>query len=258
MELYTLGVDGGYTQTDVIAMANILTGWTIDPTGANNGFQFTPNRHQPGDVTLRGKTYGSTLDDGIQAIRDLANDPATARHIANKLATHFVADQPPPASVARLEKTFRDTHGDLHALANTIVDDPAAWHPALGKMRTPVEFVTAGYRMLGLPKDDNSEKQIRGAVSATRLMGETPLAPPAPKGWPDTSDAWCGPDAVLTRIEWAKQVAHGLPPTIDAMALANGTLGPLLGADTRTIMARAESQADAVAFLIASPEFQRR
>ncbi|MDV6329092.1 DUF1800 family protein, partial [Idiomarina sp. Sol25] len=89
------------------------------------------------------------------------------------------------------------------ALAHTIVDDPAAWQPGLNKMRTPVEFVTAGYRMLGLPKGDNSEKQIRGAVAATRLMGETPLAPPAPKGWPDTSDAWCGPDAVLTRIEWA-------------------------------------------------------
>ncbi|MEJ1969039.1 MAG: DUF1800 domain-containing protein [Rhizomicrobium sp.] len=258
MELYTLGVDGGYSQTDVVAMANILTGWSLNLAGDNNGFAYYDSRHQPGDIMLRGKVYGPTLEAGIEAIRDLANDPATARHIARKLATHFIADDPPPHSVARLEKTFLATHGDLQALAHAIVDDPAAWAPGPGKMRTPVEYVTAGYRLLGLPKGDNSGKQIRGAVAATRLMGETPLAPPAPKGWPDTSDAWCGPDAVLTRIEWARQVAHGLPPTVDAASIAEGGLGPLLRPETRTIMARAESQADAMAFLLASPEFQRR
>ena len=87
LELYTLGVDGGYTQADVIAMANILTGWTLNPAGQNNGFAYYDNRHQPGDVTLRGRTYPPTLEGGIQAIKDLANDPATARHIATKLAT---------------------------------------------------------------------------------------------------------------------------------------------------------------------------
>ena len=258
MELYTLGVNGGYTQADVIAMANILTGWTLNPAGQNNGFAYYENRHQPGDVTLRGRSYAPTLEAGIQAIKDLANDPATARHIAGKLATHFISDNPPAESVARLEKTFMETRGDLRALAHTIVDDPAAWVPGAGKMRTPVEYVTAGYRMLGLPKGDTSEKQIRGAVAAARLMGETPLAPPAPKGWPDTSDAWSGPDAVLQRIEWAKQVGHAMPATLDAAAIAESGLGPLLQPDTKTIMARAESQSDALAFLISSPEFQRR
>ena len=82
--------------------------------------------------------------------------------------------------------------------------------------------------------------------------------PPAPKGWPDTADAWSGPDAVLQRIEWAKQVGQAMPPSLDAAAVAQSGLGPLLRPETQTIMARAESQSDALAFLISSPEFQRR
>jgi len=257
MELYTLGVDGGYTQADVISMANILTGWSLDPAGQNNGFAFYANRHEPGDVTLRGRTYAASLEGGIDAIKDLANDPATARHIATKLAIHFIADDPPADSVARLQKTFTDTRGDLRALAHTIVNDPAAWAQGT-KMRTPVEYVTAGYRLLDLPRGDNASKQVQGAVAATRLMGQTPLAPPAPKGWPDTSDAWSGPDAVLTRIEWAKRVGQGLPAGFDALVIADSGMGPLLTPATRTVMARAESQSDALAFLISSPEFQRR
>jgi uncharacterized protein (DUF1800 family) len=257
MELYTLGVNGGYSQADVIAMANILTGWTLNPAGQNNGFAYYENRHEPGDVTLRGRTYPPTLEGGIQSIRDLSNDPATARHIATKLAIHFIADDPPAESVARLEKTFTQTHGDLRALAHTIVDDPASWQSG-NKMRTPVEYVTAGYRLLGLPKGDNTDKQVQGALAATRLMGQTPLAPPAPKGWPDTADAWSGPDAILTRIEWARRVGQGMPAGFDAGSIADAGMGPLLTPATKTVMARAESQSDALAFLISSPEFQRR
>jgi uncharacterized protein (DUF1800 family) len=258
MELYTLGVDGGYTQDDVIALARILTGWSLDPSGRNNGFAYFENRHEPGAVTLRGRTYPPTLASGISAIKDLAHDPATARHIARKFAVHFIADYPPPESVARLEKTFRETGGDLHALARTVVEDQNAWKPGPGKMRTPVEYVTAGYRLLDLPKGDTSEKQVRGALAAARLMGETPLAPPAPKGWPDTSDAWSGPDAVLTRIEWARQVGQRLPPGIDSAAIGEVGMGPLLQPATRLAMTQAESQSDALALLLCSPEFQRR
>jgi uncharacterized protein (DUF1800 family) len=258
MELYTLGVDGGYTQADVISMANILTGWSLDKDGGNNGFAFYANRHEPGAVTLRGKSYPPSLDGGVQAIKDLADDPATARHIARKMAVHFIADEPPPESVARLEKTFVETHGDLHAMARTVVGDPAAWAPGPRKMRNPVEYVTAGYRLLGLPSADKTDKQVKGALAATRLMGQTPLAPPAPKGWPDTSDAWSGPDAVLTRIEWAKQVGQAMPHGFDAAAIADAGMGPLLSPDTKLAMQRAESPSDALALLIASPEFQRR
>ena len=257
MELYSLGVDGGYTQADVIGLANILTGWSIDPD-APSGFNFFPNRHEPGAVTLRGKTYPPTLKGGIQAVRDLAHDPHTARYIATKFATYFISDTPSNESIGRLEKTFNATGGNLKALAETAVDDPAAWTPGPAKMRTPVEYVTAGYRLLGLPNGNNSPQQIRAAMATTRSMGEFPMTATSPKGWPLTSDAWSGPDAVLNRIEWARQVGARLPQNFNALAAADAGMGPLLNSATRTAMTRAETPGEAVALLLSSPEFQRR
>ncbi|MBL8157578.1 MAG: DUF1800 domain-containing protein, partial [Anaerolineae bacterium] len=140
LELHTLGVNGGYTQTDVIELARVLTGWSVDRQGTDNdnGFKFFPNRHQPGTKTLLGKTYAEAGEaEGRQALIELARHPSTARHIATKLARHFIADEPPPQAVARLERVFRDTGGDLKAMAIAIVDEPAAWQPSLTKMRTP-------------------------------------------------------------------------------------------------------------------------
>jgi len=257
MELYSLGVDGGYTQADVIALANILTGWSLDPQ-ASSGFGFFPNRHEPGPQILRGRRYNDDLRSGIQAVRDLAHDPHTARHIATKFATYFIADQPSPQSVVRLETVFNKTGGNLKALAAAAVEDPAAWTPAPAKMRSPVEYVTAGYRLLGLPRGDNAAQQIRAAMGSARNMGEFPMTASSPNGWPLVSDAWTGPDAVLNRIEWAKQVGARMPPDFNAATVADAGMGPLLAPATRTAMARAESQGDALALLIASPEFQRR
>ncbi|MDE2265271.1 MAG: DUF1800 domain-containing protein [Alphaproteobacteria bacterium] len=263
MELYTLGVDGGYTQADVIALAKLLTGWSLDPDGrGDNGFRFYPFRHEPGEFVLRGKSYPSGYAGGVAAVSDLARDPATARHIARKLAIHFIADDPPATSVARLEKTFNDTGGNLKALTQTLVDDPAAWSAAPGKMRTPVQYVTATFRLMNLPRPseqpDNWQKQVRGAMGATRIMGEFPLAAPAPKGWPDVSEAWSGPDAVLDRIEWARQIGSRLPSGFDAAAVAEMGLGPLVQPTTKNAMAQAATPGEAVALLLSSPEFQRR
>ena len=258
MELHTLGVDGGYTQADVIALAKILTGWSIDRDGGTTGFRYYPARHEPGDIVLRGKTYSGGEDAGIQALKDLARDPATARHIARKFAAHFVADDPPAASVARLERNFLQTGGDLHALAETLVDDPEAWKPAQTKMRRPVEYSTAALRMLAWPHDGDREKQVKSVMGATRLMGEFPLAAPSPKGWPDNADAWSGPDALLNRIEWAKELGARVPSSVDPMMLADAGLGPLLKPDTRAAIESANAPGDAVALLVSSPEFQRR
>ena len=260
MELYTLGVDGGYTQADVIAMAKLLTGWSLDVQGGQ-AFRFYPARHEPGQVVLRGKTY-SGYDGCVAAISDLARDPATARHIARKFAVYFIADDPPPESVARLEKTFVQTGGNLRALAETAVKDQVAWRPGPGKMRKPVEYVTAAYRLLGLPRatkdPDAPNKQVRGAMGAVRLMGEFPLSAPSPKGWPDVSEAWSGPDAVLNRIEWAKQVGNRLPNGFNASAVAEMGLGATLRPATKTAMAQANTSGEAIALLLSSPEFQRR
>lgn len=257
MELYSLGVDGGYSQTDVIALANILTGWSLDPASPS-GFNFYPNRHEPGDVMLRGRSYPATLKGGIQAVRDLAHDPHTARHLATKMATYFISDSPSPASIGRLEKCFNDTGGDLKALAAVLVDDPEGWTPRPAKMRTPVEYITAAYRLLGLPQGNNAKQQIQAAMGTARAMGEFPMTATSPKGWPLTSDAWSGPDALLNRIEWAKQAGARMPATLKVMALAQAGLGPLLTPATRMAMAAAETPGDALALLFSSPEFQRR
>jgi uncharacterized protein (DUF1800 family) len=262
MELYTLGVDGGYTQADVIAMAKLLTGWTIDRQGRGaNGFQFVAAIHEPGRATLRGRTYSSGMDGTIAAIRDLARDPATARHIARKFAAHFIADDPSPESCARLEKSFVASGGNLRALAQTAIEDPSAWQARPAKMRTPVEYITASFRLLGWPKGGDVQKQVQGAMAATRLMGEFPLSAPAPKGWPDTSDAWSGPDAVLNRIEWARELGNRMSPALAkpaVAAIAADGLGPLLHTATVAAMEAANTAGEALALLVASPEFQRR
>jgi len=257
MELYSLGVDGGYTQADVIALANILTGWSLDP-GTRSGFGFFPSRHQPGAQMLRGKRYSPDLKGGIQAIRDLAHDPHTAHHLATKFATYFIADEPSPQSVARLESVFNKTGGDLKALAIAAVEDDAAWEARPQKMRSPVEYVTAGYRLLNLPGNDTDGRLTRAAMAGARGMGEFPMTASSPKGWPLTSEAWSGPDALLTRIEWAKQVGGRMAAGFNAASVADEGMGPLVAPATRTAMARAETQGDALALLISSPEFQRR
>jgi uncharacterized protein (DUF1800 family) len=257
MELYSLGVDGGYAQADVIALANILTGWGLDPN-AKSGFGFFANRHEPGVQTLRGRSYLPDLKGGIQAVRDLAHDPHTAHHIATKFATSFIADEPPPQSVARLETVFNKTGGDLKALAIAAVEDDAAWEPKPNKMRSPVEYVTAGYRLLDLPGSDADGQLTRAAMMSARAMGEFPMTASSPKGWPLTSDAWSGPDAVLNRIEWAKQVSGRMPEGFNAAKVADEGMGPLIAPATKTAMARAETQGDALALLMSSPEFQRR
>jgi len=259
MELHTLGVDGGYSQADVIALAKILTGWSLDRDGGDTGFRYYPARHEPGDIVLRGKTYSGGEEAGIQALKDLAHDPATARHIARKFAVHFIADDPPPESVARLEKSFSQTGGDLRALAETAVNDPAAWAPGPGKMRGPIEYTTAAMRMAGWPiGNGDREKQIKGIAAATKMMGALPMLAPSPKGWPDNSAAWSGPDALLNRIEWAKEFGNRVPASVDAAALAASALGPLLRDDTRVAMRSASTPGEAVALLLSSPEFQRR
>lgn len=258
MELHTLGVDGGYTQGDVIALAKLLTGWSIDPDGGGkNGFRYYPIRHEPGDIVLRGKTYPSGEDGGIAALKDLAHDPATARHIARKFAVHFIADEPPKDSVARLEAVFNSTGGNLMALAEAAVNDPLAWK-ADKKIRSPVEYVTAAYRLMNWPHGGDIDQQLKGAMAAARLMGQFPLAAPSPKGWPDVSDSWSGPDAILNRIQWAREVGNRLPDSFDPLALAEASMGPLLQSETRAAMTKAASAGEAVALLLCSPEFQRR
>ena len=159
LELHTLGVGGGYSQADVTSLARIITGWTFagrqGQLGAPGSFVFNANAHQPGAQHLMSKIYEDTgVAQGEAALADIARHPSTAKFIATKFVRHFVADDPPPALVARLQEVFRRSDGDLKALATALLDSDEAWAAPMTKLRSPYEFLVASGRLLArLPED---------------------------------------------------------------------------------------------------------
>src|SRR5258706_2824525 len=153
LELHTLGVRSGYSQDDVTRFAYVLTGWTfLEPGNPKNGgeFVFIPRLHEPGAQEVVGKTYADGgVAQGRAVLADLARHPATATHIATKLARHFVADEPPPALVTRLAQRFRDTDGDLKEMAKALVAAPETWSPSRAKLKRPSERLMAMARATG-------------------------------------------------------------------------------------------------------------
>jgi uncharacterized protein (DUF1800 family) len=255
LELHTLGVRTGYAQADVISFAKALTGWTLRPVvfdpDIGGGFVFIPRAHEPGAETVLGKTYpDSGVGQGRAILADLARHPATATHIATKLAIHFVADDPPPALVDRLAQRFRDTDGDLKEVSKALVAAPEAWSPQQAKIKRPGEWVVAALRATGLAGD------IRRVAGAQTLLGEPIWRPPAPKGFPDDNAAWL--DGLAERLLIANAIGERLGSSLDPMAVADTALGPLASAETRQAVARAESRPQGVTLALMAPEFLRR
>ncbi|AWN54137.1 DUF1800 domain-containing protein [Methylobacterium sp. 17Sr1-1] len=261
LELHTLGTEGGYTQADVTALARILTGWSLQRDGNAEGLPgtttFRRGAHEPGAVTLLGRTY---LDVGPGQLRmaldDLAVHPATARHVALRLARHFVADDPPPALVARLARTFLDQDGDLSRLALALIEAPEAWDPVQRKIRSPQEFLVAAMRGLSLAPDPRmvDPRMVMGALAA---LGQPYWSAPAPNGYPDEAGAWASPEGLHARLDLAARTGQ-LAAATDPTAFADAVLGPLATDETRTAIRRAESRAQAIALVLMAPEFQRR
>jgi len=268
LELHTLGVDGGYTQDDVIALAQMLTGWTVlRPRDADKmrdtAFVYARRRHQPGTKTLLGTAYPHTgEDEALDALRHLGTHPATARHIARKLVTHFVADDPPDAIVDDLARTFRDTDGDLRAVGEALVDDDRVWSRAARspKLRTPEEVAIAMVRATGW--EDTSDalpEQVVQLERGVEALGQAVLAPPSPAGWPDRQEDWSGPEQILRRVELAERVGRRLRSRVDnPEQWAEAILGSRLHPDTRRAITRATDPGTALALVLASPEFQWR
>jgi uncharacterized protein (DUF1800 family) len=258
MELHTLGVNGGYTQADVTALARILTGWTFvgqkGRLGPPGTFVFNANAHEPGAQRLLGKTYP---DDGVAqgeaALKDIARHSATARFIAHKFATHFVADDPPPALVERLATVFTKTDGDLRAMTMALLDADAAWQAPMTKMRTPYDFLVASGRLLGrIPEDPGL---YLGSLS---LLGQPLWTPPGPNGFADTNAAWSSPEGMKLRLDVASRIATRVSENTEPLQLLDAAVGTAASHDTRQAVARAETRQQAVALLLMSPEFQRR
>lgn len=256
LELHTLGVSGGYTQSDVTSLSRIITGWTVtspDEDLMHGGrFTFAPARHEPGAHTVLGKAYPEDEHrQGEAVLADLAVHPATARHIARKLATHFIADDPPRMLVDRLAKTFLDSKGDLAAVTRVLVSAPEAWAAPPTKLRTPQELVIAVLRATGKAPD------VGNVVGLLGIMGQPLWQPIGPNGFSDQSAEWASPEGVAARLDaaaqWGRQNAK-----LDPNALLEAVIGPAASPETRQAVARAESRAQGLALLIMSPEFQRR
>jgi len=253
LELHTLGVDGGYDQADVGALARILTGWTVNPTGKGDASFFEPKIHEPGDQRLLGTTIReAAVGQGDEAMALLAHHPATASHLATKLVRHFVADDPPAEAVAAIAKVFRDSGGDLEAVSLALVDLDQPWQAPLTKVKSPSDLVISIYRLIGLVP----EPEV--AVGAMKLLGQQPFTAPSPKGWPDTGREWLSPDSLMRRIELAQKVGARLATVGDGNALLVQALGAAAPPEVADAVRRAGDRASGIALVLASPQFLRR
>lgn len=262
LELHCLGAQGGYSQADVTQLAMALTGWTIAgprtqrfvPASAAGGFAFVPAMHEPGARMILGKRYGEGgVEQGEAIIADLARHPATARHIATQLASHFIADNPPDAAIHQLEKVFRDTDGHLPSLHHALVLLPQAWETTPQKYKTPYDFVLSALRLVGA-----NQIEGKGMASAFDLLGQPVFRAPSPEGWPDDSASWLSPDGVMKRLEWSQALAERAIGQSRPDALLEQGLGSLASALTLEAVRRAESGVQGLTLALMSPEFQRR
>jgi len=258
MELHTLGVGGGYSQDDVTSLARIITGWTYagrqGQLGTPGSFVFNANAHQPGAQRLMGKIYEANgVAQGEAALADLARHPSTAKFIAVKFARHFVADDPPPALVARLQDVFKKSDGDLKALATALLDSDEAWQAPITKVRSPYEFLVATGRLLARVPEDPGRY-----LNGLNVLGQPLWSPAGPNGFPDTNAAWAAPEGMKLRLDIAAQLASRLGDTIDPRGLLEFAFADAASQATRQAVERAESRQQAVALLLMSPEFQRR
>ena len=228
MELHTLGVDGGYTQKDVIEVARAFTGWTVLPSGpareaaekrlaqvrrfgglgfhVDGDFLFRADMHDSAAKTILGRSLppGRGIEDGEQVLDLLAAHPSTARHLATQLAVRFVSDQPPPALIDRLVATYDRSGGDVRAMLRTLAQSPEFWsREAVGaKVKSPFELAVSAVRAAGAHVED--PRPLLGWIGR---MGEPLYAYQAPTGYPDRADAWVNTGSLLNRMNFGLQFA---------------------------------------------------
>ncbi|HEX5238790.1 MAG TPA: DUF1800 domain-containing protein [Sphingomicrobium sp.] len=264
IELHTLGVRTGYSQTDVTEFARALTGWTVNGIargpaarivgGEPGEFRFAEGLHEPGDRIIMGKRYPQHGEAQAKAVLlDLAANPATARHVATKLARHFAGDDPPQPMIDRLSRAYLASGGDLPTVYRALIDSPEVAAPAAVKFKTPWEWSVSALRALGTDKLDPQM-----AAALLRQLGQPTWKPGSPAGWDDIAASWAAPEALMRRVEVAQRLAAKAGSSVDARALAEKVLPGVLSESTRTGIARAESPEEGLALLLVSPEFVRR
>lgn len=261
LELHTLGVGGPYTQADISQMAELLTGLSFT---LRDGFILKENFIEPGSKTILGKRYDGR--DRLEAIRaalfDLALHPATARHLARKMAVHFVGDAPEPDLMVVLERRYADTGGDLVAVYEALLTHPAAWAAGLGNVKQPMDFVGSSLRALDLMPahvpSGNLRKMQRLFLNPLVMMGQTWARPAGPDGWPEADEDWISPQRLAARLQWAMyaplRLRRVLPQPADfaEIALGSSATGPV-----RFAAKAAKTRAEGIGIVLSSPSFQR-
>ena len=244
LELHTLGVDGGYDQQDVIEVARAFTGWSIYPAEAGrpdvarrlqfamssgfgfvaeDGFLFRADAHDAETKTVLGNRLpgGRGIEDGEEVLRLLADHPSTARHLALKLATRFVADEPPPSLVDSLAAVYRATDGSIRAMLEAVVESPEFWSAdsRQHKIKSPFELAVSAVRAV-----DAKLYDPRGLVEWIERMGQPLYAYQAPTGYPDRAEFWVNTGALLNRMNFGLALAAGEVPgvRVDLDALLDG------------------------------------
>jgi uncharacterized protein (DUF1800 family) len=264
MELHTVGVDGGYSQQDVHEVARCFTGWTLRRPRGDAEFYFEPRLHDRGAKTVLGVRIpaGGGMEDGIRVIELLARHPATERFIAAKLVRRFVADDPPPALVRRAAEAFRRSDGDTRVVLQAIFDAPEFYSPEVyrSKIKKPIEYVASALRLT------EAETQISPRLLRyLARMGEPLFLAQPPTGYPDVGASWLSPDMLLTRMNFAAELAANRldGASVPSAALrANKEFISLIAPDSLSSATREAldqtTGSDALAVLLSAPEFQRR
>ena len=260
LELHTLGVDGGYDQTDVEQVARAFTGWTIRRRGSGPTFQFERAWHDDGAKRALGLRLrsGGGVEDGEQILAHLARHPSTAQRIARRLAVRFLADDPPQAALDRTTRAFLSSNGDIRATVEALLlGGPELFDPSLEKLKTPTEWWISSLRGIGARLE-----APMGSLRGLLRLGEMPYLARSPAGHPDVASAWAGPGDLSTRAGLAFHLAAGrvpgvrLPDTLPAPAdlLAD----PVRDETRRALQTEGLGDPDRIALALASPEFQRR
>ena len=258
LELHTLGVDGGYTQQDVVNVARTFTGWTIDQPRQGGGFRYDDRLHDDREKLVLGQKIkaGGGRSDGEQVLDILARHPSTATFIATKLARRFVADTPPPALVARAASRFRETDGDIREVVRTILTSPEffAAEAYRAKVKTPVRI-----HRVGDPRDRLGRRQRATAGAGRAAARHAALRCQPPTGYADKAEAWVNTGALLNRMNFALQLVGGKMRGVSAgSAPVGGTLAGDVSKTTAETIAKGTDGKQVAALTLGSPEFQRR
>jgi uncharacterized protein (DUF1800 family) len=218
LELHTLGVDGGYTQQDVINVARAFTGWTIKPPAQGGGFVFRPQMHDAGEKIVLGHKLaaGRGMEDARDVLDILAKSPTTARFISFKLARRFVSDSPPEALVEHAAQVYLRTDGDIREVVRAIITSPEFFSRQAfrSKVKSPFEVVVSAMRALHVAPDSTPR-----TAQVIAFLGQPIFGHQAPNGWPETGESWMNTGAILNRINFGMAVGAERLPGVNIRAL---------------------------------------